>query len=58
MFYQNNIFDNVFNNFNAILTILNSSEDFKVSATVPFSEIFCCVEASHLAFNESQLTSA
>ena len=39
--YRNNIFNNGLNNFNAILTILNCSGNFKVCATTPFSEIVC-----------------
>ena len=53
---RNNIFNNDFNNFNAILPIFKSSGDFKVCTTASFSEILCHVEASHSTFNESQLT--
>ena len=55
--YQNKIFDNNFNNFNAFLTSFNSFGDFNVCSKAPFSDILCHVEASHLTFNESQLTS-
>ena len=44
--YRNNIFNNGFSNFNAILTIFNSFDHFKVCTTAPFSEILCRVEAS------------
>ena len=54
--YQNNIFNNDFNNFNTVLGIFNSSGDFKVCSNAPFSDILCDVEATHLTFNESQLT--
>ena len=54
--YINNIFNSDFNNFNAFLANLNSSGDFKVCTTAPFSDILCHVEASHLTFNENQLT--
>ena len=54
--YQNNIFNNDFNNFNAFLANFNSSGDFKVCSEAPFSDILCHVEAIHLTFNESQLT--
>ena len=33
-----------------ILTIFSISEDFKVCTTVPFKEILCYIEASHLTF--------
>ena len=56
IFYQNNIFNNDFKNSNAFLAIFNSSGDFKVCSKAPFSDIFCHVEATHLTFNESQLT--
>ena len=36
--YQNNVFNNSFNNFNAILTIFKSSGNFiEVCTTTPFS---------------------
>ena len=54
--YRNNIFNNGFSNFSAILTIFNSFDHFKVCTTAPFSEILCRVEASYLTFNEIQLT--
>ena len=54
--YRNNIINNGFNNFNTLLTIFNSLFDFNVCKTAPFSEILCHVEASHLQFNENQLT--
>ena len=54
--YQNNIFNNNFNNFNAFLANFNSFGDFKVCSKAPFSDILRHVEATHLTFNESQLT--
>ena len=54
--YQNNIFYNDFNNFNAFLANFNSFGDFKVCSKAPFSNILCHVEATHLTFSESQLT--
>ena len=54
LFYQNNIFNNDFYNFNAFLTNFNSFGDFKVCSKAPFSDILCYVEAIHLIFNESQ----
>ena len=56
LFYQNNIFNNDFYNFNAFLTNFNCFGDFKVCSKAPFSDILCYVEAIHLIFNESQLT--
>ena len=53
---RNNIFNNDFNNFNTFLIIFNSSGGFKFCTRAPFSDILCHVEASHLAFNENQLT--
>ena len=53
---QNNIFNNDFNNFNAFLSNFNSFSDFKVCSKAHFSDILCHVEATHLTFNESQLT--
>ena len=54
--YQNNIFNNDFNNFNAFLANFNSFGDFKFCSKAPVSDILCHVEATHLTFNESQLT--
>ena len=54
--YQNNIFNNNFNNFSAFLANFNSFGDFKVFLKAPFSGILCHVQATHLAFDESQLT--
>ena len=54
--YQNNIFKNNFNNFNAFSAIFNSSGDFKVCSNAPFCDILCHIEATHLTFNESLLT--
>ena len=54
--YQNNIFNNDFNNSNLFLTNFNSFGDFKVCSKAPFSDILSHVEATHLTFNESQLT--
>ena len=54
--YQNNIFNNDFNNFNAFVANFNSSGDFKVCSETPYSDILCHAEAAHLTFNESQLT--
>ena len=55
--YRNNILHNGLINFNTFLTIFdNSSGDFMVCVIAPFSEILCYVEASHLTFNENQLT--
>ena len=54
--YRNNIFNNSFNNVNAVLTIFNNSDDFKVWLTALFIEIVCCVEASQMTLNKSQLT--
>ena len=56
LFYQNNIFNNDFYNFNAFLTNFNSFGDFKVCSKAPFSDILFYVEAIHLTFNENQLT--
>ena len=53
--YQN-ISNNDFNNFNAFLANFNCFGDFKVCSKAPFSNILCHVEATHLTFNESQLT--
>ena len=53
---RNNIFNNVLNNFNTFSTIFNSSDDFKVCSTAPFSEVLCNLEASHLVLNENHLT--
>ena len=49
--YKNN-----FNNFNVFLTSFSSFIDFKVCSKAPFSDAVCHVEATHLTFNESQLT--
>ena len=49
--YQNNIFNNRFNNFNAFLANLNSFGDFKIC-----SKVICHVEATHLTLSESQLS--
>ena len=54
--YQNNIFNNDFSNFSGFLANFNSSGDFNVCSKAPFSDILCHVEATHLTFNESQLT--
>ena len=51
--YPNNISNNSFNNFNAILTIFNSSGNFKICKTTPFSEILCDVKASYHAVKVS-----
>ena len=55
---RNNIFNNNLNNFNALLTIFNSSRDFKVCSLAPFSEILCHIEASHFKIIENQSTSS
>ena len=45
--YQNNISNNDFNNFNAVLANFNSSGDFKVCLKAPYSDNLCHVEATH-----------
>ena len=54
--YLNNLFNNNFKNFNIFLTNFSSFSDFKVFLKAPFSDALCHVEATHLTFNESQLT--
>ena len=54
--YLNNPFNNDFKNFNVFLTNFTSFSDFKVFSKAPFSDALCRVEATHLTFNESQLT--
>ena len=48
--------NNNFKNFNVFLTNFSSFSDFKVFSKAPFSDALCHVEATHLTFNESQLT--
>ena len=52
----NNPFNNDFKNFNVCLTNFSIFSDFKVFSKAPFSDALCHVEATHLAFNESQLS--
>ena len=52
----NNPFNNDFKNFNVFLTNFSIFSDFKVFSKAPFSDALCHVEATHLTFNESQLT--
>ena len=54
--YLNNPFNNDFKNFNIFLTNFSSFSDSKVFLKAPFSDALCHVEATHLAFNESQLS--
>ena len=54
--YLNNPFNNDFKNFNVFLTNFSSFSDFKVFSKAPFSDALRHVEATHLAFNESQLS--
>ena len=54
--YLNNLFNNNFKNFNIFLTNFSSFSDFKVFLKAPFSDALCHVEATHLTFNESQLS--
>ena len=48
--------NNNFKNFNVFLTNFSSFSDFKVFSKAPFSDALCHVEATHLTFNESQLS--
>ena len=48
--------NNNFKNFNVFLTNFSSFSDFKVFSKAPFSDVLRYVEATHLTFNESQLT--
>ena len=48
--------NNNFKNFNVFLTNFSSFSDFKVFSKAPFSDVLRHVEATHLTFNESQLT--
>ena len=54
--YLNNPYNNNFKNFNVFLTNFSSFSDFKVFSKAPFSDALCHVEATHLTFNESQLS--
>ena len=54
--YLNNPFNNDFKNFNVFLTNFSIFSDFKVFSKAPFSDALCHVEATHLTFNESQLS--
>ena len=54
--YLNNLFNYDFKIFNLFLTNFTSFSDFKVFSKAPFSDALCHVEATHLTFNESQLT--
>ena len=56
MSYLNNPYNNNFKNFNVFLTNFSSFSDFKVFSKAPFSDALCHVEATHLAFNESQVS--
>ena len=53
IYYQNNIFNNDFDNFNAFLASFNSFGDFKVCSKGSFSDMLCHVEATYLTFYES-----
>ena len=52
----NNPFNNDFKNFNVFLANFSISSDLKVFSKTPSSDAFRHVEATHLIFNESQLS--
>ena len=52
----NNPFNNNFKNLKVFLTNFSIFSDFKVFSKAPFSDALCHVEATHLTFNESQLS--